>query len=804
VVFGPLNGNSDVWAEWWGAKGDLVKTNNEVAYNQAWFFLLQTVNSIGYGGTINLDRGDFLKSGSSYHSDQISYRGRDNFYTLLQANSGTWNGDNNMLRSQSAVPVIFTAAPNAAATSATLTVGYGDITDAAVTIVFFSVDGTACEAHTASVTAGNTSVTWTGGLAKNCTINAAVLTKRPIFNNNIFNLRLNAGDIAAITQVNYAPSWQQMSGFDSCYIENYRQWAVFLEWGYGGAAQLTFRRTWMLSSPNCVSGSASIKLGGTNGLGGSNGKFKLNLEEIQMGSATAPLTFANKIAPALTFTGAPASAATSATLNATWTGTTGAYLVWFVETAGGANELRSVTLTNSATTATWTGGLAANCNATTSAAPSTSLSGALNANWAYPTGVWNVLFSDGEARNVTLTNGATTATWTSNITNAVGVTAATTAVSPNSQGVVASNSRIAINCNNVHFEQCHDAFNLDGATDLVGGPITCDSNATVTNMFTLQTTWTGKLCLLGANKGGVIQYVNDLARAAIQPNAEPFNNLLLWPPGALPGAPQVSYDATHGLLTITQIDSSGGLAINGVAGSNLYTTLNASSGGSEALMHQLNGTLYGRWGVDLASNLVTGSALGDSFIRTVNKAFLVSTNDGAGIQFNLTSGGDIVGTRGISVCKRATAIETRTSNTTVANSTQLTYAIPVAGTYEIDLMVFFYATTAGTNGITANVNYSGTFTAVGSYIDGYFMNGTTTTTGVQPAAISTTTTAVIAGLTISATGSTNSATPCVYRLKGTLIATGTGTLAFAFAQNTSGTNTTNLGVGSFLKVKQLS
>lgn len=54
----------------------------------------------------------------------------------------------------------------------------------------------------------------------------------------------------------------------------------------------------------------------------------------------------------LTFTGAPAQGATSATLNANWTNPTGAYNVLFSN-----GDVRSVTLTNSATTATWSGGL---------------------------------------------------------------------------------------------------------------------------------------------------------------------------------------------------------------------------------------------------------------------------------------------------------------------------------------------------------------------------------------------------------------------------------------------------------------
>jgi hypothetical protein len=621
----------------------------------------------------------------------------------------------------------------------------------------------------------------------------------------MIDLRVDAGSIAAITQVVYAPAWQQQSGPEGCFFGNFVNWGIFLELGYGGAAQLTMRRNQFNASAQCIPGSACIKFGN---IGGSVGRLKVTLEENNLFSALASFNFANPIAPALTFTGAPNSGATSATLTGNWTGTTGAYLVWFVETAGGANELRSVTLTNGQTTANWAAGggaLAANCNATTSAAPTTAISGALSAAWAFPSGTWNITFSDGEQRNVALVNGQTTATWTGNITSVTGVAAAATGVSPNSQGVATSNNtRVNLDIQNVHFEQLHDAFNLDGATALTGQSVAADANPTVTNLFTLQTTWTGYIAAEGIFKGGALTYINDLARLSLTAT-EPSSGILIWPPGPIPGMPAWSYDFASGSLSVTFLSAAGGLTINGFNGANLYTTLSSGSGGSSALLWEIFGTSYGRWGVDVAGNLVAGSAQGDSFIRTANKRFLVSTNDGAGIQLQVTSAGDIVQTRGVAVCLRATAIEQRSSTTTLTNSTQLTYAIPAAGTYEFELEVFSYFTTAVTDGITANVNYSGTFTTVGSYLEGYFMNGTTTTTGVQPVEVSATVNNALAGLTLATYGAgVAPATPAIHRIKGNLIATGAGTLAFAFAQSTSGVDTANLGVGSYMKVTQLS
>jgi len=44
------------------------------------------------------------------------------------------------------------------------------------------------------------------------------------------------------------------------------------------------------------------------------------------------------------------------------------------------------------------------------------ISGTLSGNWTLPTGIYYVVFSDGENRNITFTNGATTATWSGGIT----------------------------------------------------------------------------------------------------------------------------------------------------------------------------------------------------------------------------------------------------------------------------------------------------------------------------------------------------------------------------------------------------
>lgn len=65
------------------------------------------------------------------------------------------------------------------------------------------------------------------------------------------------------------------------------------------------------------------------------------------------IRWAQLVSPLIFATGTIAAGATSATLTANWTGPTGVYFVTFSN-----GEFRSVTLTNGATTATWSGGLA--------------------------------------------------------------------------------------------------------------------------------------------------------------------------------------------------------------------------------------------------------------------------------------------------------------------------------------------------------------------------------------------------------------------------------------------------------------
>lgn len=98
---------TEVWAEWWGAKGNAVKTNNEVAINQAIAALAATAtggSGVSYG-VVRLGRGLFYTSGPINLSTQISLKGSHTFYTLIKANVATWSGGNMVTATTASAPM---------------------------------------------------------------------------------------------------------------------------------------------------------------------------------------------------------------------------------------------------------------------------------------------------------------------------------------------------------------------------------------------------------------------------------------------------------------------------------------------------------------------------------------------------------------------------------------------------------------------------------------------------------------------------------------------------------------------------
>lgn len=81
-------------------------------------------------------------------------------------------------------------------------------------------------------------------------------------------------------------------------------------------------------------------------------------------------------------------------------------------------------------------------------APPTGTSATLTSNWGLSTGAYTVFFSDGESRSVTLTNGATTATWTGSLTGTPTINATVTSFIVNAVGTFTNGISSLVQINN--------------------------------------------------------------------------------------------------------------------------------------------------------------------------------------------------------------------------------------------------------------------------------------------------------------------------------------------------------------------
>lgn len=135
-----------------------------------------------------------------------------------------------------------------------------------------------------------------------------------------------------------------------------------------------------------------------------------------------------------------------------------------------------------------------------------------------------------------------------------------------------------------------------------------------------------------------------------------------------------------------------------------------------------------------------------------------------------------------------TAVTSRTT-TTASNDPELQVSILAAGSYLIEGVVYAWGTTTTTQGIQANLNYSGTFTAASS---------PWATSNTSISASPTTGLLGFANLTSGAAPGAGQ-----FALTAGLTPTGAGTLAFSWAQNSASANATNVGINSWIRVTRL-
>jgi hypothetical protein len=284
---------AEVWGEWWGAKGDGVKANNEVPINLAAQALRQGSGGGGYGGTVLLDRGYFAVQGAIYLSDNISIRGRGMFYTDIFAVPGWAEGDTCMILGQNAAALRFTAPLAAGSTAATLTTAWQGATGAHV-VVFFESSMGAMAKRTATLTHGSAEIGgFSSGLARPCAAEAFALLATPVdptgasmFNSRVEQLRLDAKRNGGIAAVIHGPAWQQKCGTDNVYIDGFKGNGIQLDSGYGGAAQVKIRRTEVNAAGDCLPGSACIRMNYPASL---VGWISVDLDEVDTSSGVANL-----------------------------------------------------------------------------------------------------------------------------------------------------------------------------------------------------------------------------------------------------------------------------------------------------------------------------------------------------------------------------------------------------------------------------------------------------------------------------------------------------------------------------------
>lgn len=123
------------------------------------------------------------------------------------------------------------------------------------------------------------------------------------------------------------------------------------------------------------------------------------------------------------------------------------------------------------------------------------------------------------------------------------------------------------------------------------------------------------------------------------------------------------------------------------------------------------------------------------------------------------------------VIKTKSAATSRASTATMTNDPDLTYAIPGAGTYKVDIIC---QTNVGAGGIKANLNFSGTQSLTGAYNAFGLQSATFASFGGPIGSV--VTTGDIQG-TVSGAGQ--------LFFTGVLQATGAGTLGMSWAQQTS-------------------
>lgn len=220
--------------------------------------------------------------------------------------------------------------------------------------------------------------------------------------------------------------------------------------------------------------------------------------------------------------------------------------------------------------------------------------------------------------------------------------------------------------------------------------------------------------------------------------------------------------------------ASGTHTINLLTGANLKLSTGAASSGA---------------GIELAQSGQTSV-----FVYQPASTDSLALYAGGANRIVISSAGDVTG-RGIALTKWKTATTTRASNTTATDDPHLVQVLP-AGTYAVEMFIPMWPTGATAGGFKWAVNFTGTVTEAVFATTGV---ANSAQIAILPTTLMNGGTQVVANIQ----GANNAGSDYLYII-GTLVATGSGTLSFMWAQNSSNVSGANVNTGAYMRCTQVS
>jgi hypothetical protein len=267
---------------------------------------------------------------------------------------------------------------------------------------------------------------------------------------------------------------------------------------------------------------------------------------------------------------------------------------------------------------------------------------------------------------------------------------------------------------------------------------------------------------------------------------------------------QLSGDG-HGLIGPITWTAGGAVSIPAPTSGNSLTISGGAAGAYSVIVQANSGA-----SVSFGQQIQAGTNNADMSFSITNQAastFYFRVFGDGGIAVGAPTGGDqgigtlnttglfvngVAVSTGLGIAQKAIKVAqtSRASTTTLANDPDLAIAIAAAGTYVIEVLFGAYNTAGATVGISFNLNYSGTFTQTSSLLlaAGFTNQGNLIQTAVTTSAFS---------------GNCNTANGAYNVLKATLVATGAGTLGFAWAQVNTNPTGTIVPAGSYMTITKI-